>query len=401
LQRILNDAQSSIITENNLPSFPEWGNTELNRLQNLLKINPLVNNHIKSNGILVSGATGLLGRYIVQELLCTTERPIYCLLRSPSSSDQHARLQVLLKELGMPEGKMQRLHVIKGDLTSDNLGLGIDSLIFLRGNISDIVHCAADTNMLSPYEKLANTNVLGTLKLINLALENNTRFHFISSLALFDTKDFLTRITPKSKVIEIDNLDSGYLQSKWIIEALLDKIATSNLNVIVYRCGRLWGQTKNRQEASNDFIYQFLNLCLRIKKFPDVPMQLEISSADGIARKIVHMITTPGVQYAPTYHLCSNKSYTTNEVYTSMKMRSDDLTRVDSDTWMETLKAHMQKSPDDTQAVKIYAVVKSLSLPGAIDNLAIDEHIISPEFLDDSAQSHITLDAMIDAVMEQ
>lgn len=396
---ILNDVGGPEIAKKRPRDFKDWRYAELERLSGLIRHGaPRVS--CAKDGILVTGATGLLGRHVVRALLKSTQRPIYCLVRSPMGSTESPDKK-LTQLLGVRNEALRRLHIIVGDLDQNDVGLDEKGLYALQRSVSDIVHCAADTNMLSPYSKLVTTNVQGSLNLINLALESKASFHFISSLALFDTKPSLLA-TPETKIMEVDNVASGYLQSKWMTEMLLEHCATSGLKATIYRCGRLWGSSMNLEEARNDYVYQFLSVCQRIGQFPIMPMQLEICPADRIAEQIASSVVSglrQSVSGAKIYHLCSNKSYTMDEIYAAMRHRLKDFSLVNSSTWLAALNARIVRVPEDAEALRIFAVVKSLSLSGCIDDLAITEAIASRECWEHGQPFGLTPEQMIEAVL--
>jgi nonribosomal peptide synthetase MxcG len=382
LRQILTDASKSEVVQHRARHFRDWRYTELDRLKGLLRFDVTRPTRFE-DGLLVTGATGLLGRHVVKELLKRTPRPIYCLVRNPTPVAAESLRQRLMQTLDISNEELQRLHVHVGDLGLDNFGLDEECLRTLQCSIGDIVHCAADTNMLTPYSNLVAANVIGSLNLINLALASNANFHFISSLALFDTKPPFAEVSPGAKIAEVDSVTSGYLQSKWMIEMLLEQLGASGLKGSIYRCGRLWGGAKNIDEASNDYVFQFLSVCQRIGQFPIMPMQLEVCPADRVAAQIASSVlkpARPSEVAANTYHLCSSKSYTMDEVYKAMRQQVADLVLVNSATWLASLNAHILANPQDSQAMKVFSVVKSLSLTGCIDDLVINEAATSHEW---------------------
>ncbi|NWD04730.1 amino acid adenylation domain-containing protein [Pseudomonas gingeri] len=401
LRTILTGAGKSVHVQHRARHFRDWRDAELDRLKGLLRVGTPPSTRI-AEGILVTGATGLLGRHVVKDLLKRTLRPIHCLVRSSTAESPEALRRKLMQTLNVCHEERQRLHVIVGDLNRDQLGLDEDCLHALQHSVADIVHCAADTHMLSPYSKLMTTNVLGSLNLINLALASGAGFHFVSSLALFDTKPRLAHLSPSTKMAEVDSVTSGYLQSKWMIEMLLEQLRAEGLKATIYRCGRLWGSTTNVGEASNDYVFQFLSVCQRIGQFPIMPMQLEVCPANRIAGQIASRVVNPASlpsTATSTYHLCSSKSYTMDEIHQAMRQQVKDLVLVNSATWLATLNAHILAYPQDVPALRVFAVVKSLSLSDCMDDLTITEAIASHECWGQEKSPGLTPEQMAYTVM--
>jgi nonribosomal peptide synthetase MxcG len=131
-------------------------------------------------------------------------------------------------------------------------------------------------------------------------------------------------------------------------------------------------------------------------------MQLEVCPADRIAGQIASSVVksvSPPATAANTYHLCSSKSYTMDEVYKAMRQQVTDLALVNSATWLATLNAHILADPQDAQAMRVFAVVKSLSLSDCIDDLTINEAIASHECWEQGEPPGLTPEQMVYTVI--
>lgn len=78
---------------------------------------------------------------------------------------------------------LNKVHVIKGDLLEDDLGINIDERKHLITNIEIIFHCAANVRFDQPLRPMVEMNVVGTLKLLMLAekMENLKSFAYVST----------------------------------------------------------------------------------------------------------------------------------------------------------------------------------------------------------------------------
>lgn len=397
LRTLLSDSQTVTECPAIGASFISWRDVELKRLQTLLRTQSQSSSEPAGQGILISGVTGLLGRHLLQALLRSTHRPIYCLIRPTSNRDGQARLDQLMQDLNLDANARAQVHLIAGDLVLDGLGIRQKRLNELRTKVGDVIHCAADTNMVAPYAGLVDTNVIGSINLINLALESRAKFHFVSSLALFDGAE--AGVIQEKNIHEVQELSSGYLQTKWMVEALLDKLASFQHQVIIYRCGRLWGSTHRLEEAHDDYIYQFLGLCLRMNQFPNVPMQLEVSPVDLVAKRIVQTVMRQKSHRAlavQIHHLNADRSYGVNEVFHAMKKKMPSVNLVQPEVWLGSLREAVQKNEDDVQVLKFYTVIKSSPLTAFIDNLQIQE-----ETALENERMGITPAEMINAVLKK
>jgi short-subunit dehydrogenase len=125
----------------------------------------------------VTGATGFIGRNLVQRLL-KREGTVYALVRAGS----RGRLEELRTSFG-PNGA--RVVPIAGDLAQPGLGVSEEDLLTLRGEVDHFFHLAAIYDMTAGAEAQEVANVEGTRHAVELAgaIEAGC-FHQISSIAV-------------------------------------------------------------------------------------------------------------------------------------------------------------------------------------------------------------------------
>jgi long-chain acyl-CoA synthetase len=103
--------------------------------------------------ILVTGATGLLGRAVLTRLLAADHRlRAFVLVRGTQWSSSDARI--------IP---------VSGDLCADALGIAADECAAIRREITAIVHLAANTTFSTPLDRARAVNTTGTMRLLELA----------------------------------------------------------------------------------------------------------------------------------------------------------------------------------------------------------------------------------------
>jgi thioester reductase-like protein len=123
----------------------------------------------------VTGATGFIGRHLVERLL-EREGDIHVLVRPGSTG----KLDALLERWGRPE----RVKPVIGDLTAPQLGLDDAAREALEG-VDHVFHLAAIYDMTADEAQNAQLNVGGTQNAIDLANAlGAARFHHASSIAV-------------------------------------------------------------------------------------------------------------------------------------------------------------------------------------------------------------------------
>jgi thioester reductase-like protein len=241
--------------------------------------------------VLLTGATGFLGAFLVRSLLEESPARITCLVRSPAGEGKR-RLHESLTRYGVwSDAADSRIDVVEGDLTSDRLGLQADTYQLLARSIDAIYHAGADVNWVSSYSALRATNVVGTRELLRLACAFRSKpFHFISSLSVcypVDGPRWIDEACDLSACLE--SLPLGYAQSKCVGEALVHEAGRRGLPVRIYRPALLAGDTVIGRSNLDDLIARLLKGCIEMGAAPDLDWAFDALPVDYAARAIVKM----------------------------------------------------------------------------------------------------------------
>ena len=131
----------------------------------------------------VTGATGFIGRRLIERLLLRRHGKVYVLVRESSVE----RLEDLIERwrivAGAPAAK--RVEPVLGDLRRPLLGIEKERVNELRGKVGDFFHLAAIYDMTAPAEVNTAVNVGGTTHAVELARALEVeRLHHVSSIAV-------------------------------------------------------------------------------------------------------------------------------------------------------------------------------------------------------------------------
>ena len=241
--------------------------------------------------IFLTGATGFLGAYLLQELLAKTSADIYCLVRK---SDRQAteRLQNNLKQYSLWDKTVSsRIIPVVGDLSQPKLGLDDDSFENLARAIDVIYHSAAMLNYVYPYSAMKAANVLGTQEVLRLACQSKTKpVHYVSSVAVFESLAYAGQIVSESDSFDHwQGIDLGYSQTKWVAEKLVKIAGERGLPIAIYRPPLIAGHSKTGISNTDDFICLMLKGCIQMGSFPDLDYLLDMSPVDYVSQSIVHL----------------------------------------------------------------------------------------------------------------
>ena len=210
--------------------------------------------------VLLTGATGFLGRYLALQWL---ERmhlvggKVIALVRAKDDDAARQRLDATF-DSGDPKLlehyrslAADHLEVLAGDKGEANLGLEQATWQRLADTVDLIVDPAALVNHVLPYSQLFGPNVVGTAELIRIALTTRIKpFVYVSTIGVGDgiepgrfVEDADIRQMSATRKIG-DNYANGYGNSKWAGEVLLREAHDlCGLPVSVFRCDMIMADT--------------------------------------------------------------------------------------------------------------------------------------------------------------
>jgi thioester reductase-like protein len=251
--------------------------------------------------LLLTGATGFLGPWLLRALLQRTPADIVALVRARDDADATRRLHAALAHL--PGLDLTRVHAIAGHLDRPRLGLPDATWTALADSLDQLVHNGAAVNFARSWQQLAAVNVDGTTEALRLACAGRpTRFIHVSTKGIFDPA-----VYPGTAAIAEDDPIRppagpllGYQRSKWAAESLVRQAGARGLPIAVVRPGRISGDLATGGLPESDFMVVFIRGCLEIAALPRLDFAIEVSPVDLVAAAIAEVAATPTDR---TYHL--------------------------------------------------------------------------------------------------
>ena len=281
--------------------------------------------------VLLTGATGFLGRYLALEWLNRmklVDGTLICLVRAETDEEARGRLDKTF-DSGDPdllrhfqELAADHLEVVAGDKGEANLGLDQQTWQRLADTVDLIVDPAALVYGVFPYSELFGPNVVGTAELIRIALTTKLKpYSFVSSADVriqVDPSAFIEdadiRVISPTRTVD-DSYGNGYANSKWAGEVLLREAHDlCGLPVGVFRCDMLMADpTYAGQLNVSDSVTRMVLSVVATGVAPDSFFQLD---ADGNRQRahfdglpvdfVAEAIATLGAQVVDrfeTYHV--------------------------------------------------------------------------------------------------
>ena len=307
------------------------------------------------NRILLTGATGFVGAFLLYELLQQTSADIYCLVRADSTDTVRTKLENCLKSyLIWEEDFPSRIIPVMGDLSKPLLGLSESKFHELADNIDVIYHNGARVHHALPYSVLRDTNVLGTQEVLRLACQTKAKpVHFISATSVFsDTNKSGERIIREHDSIDGEQLPAdGYSQSKWVAEKLVQAAGDRGLPVYIYRLGRISGHSKTGVFNKNDFLYQLIIGCVELGSIPDVEMMQDVIPVDYAVRAIIYLSQHSVIvqnSWGQAFHITHPQPVSTNIFFEKLRSLGYPIQQISYKQWHKELLNIAENNPRHT-----------------------------------------------------
>jgi NAD(P)-dependent dehydrogenase (short-subunit alcohol dehydrogenase family) len=257
----------------------------------------------------VTGATGFIGRHLVEELLRHREGEIFILVREGSREK--------LDELVERWSAGDRITPVIGDLTRERLGVDQAWIDEHRGKLDHFFHLAAIYDMTAADEANERLNVAGTRNAVALAnaLEVG-HLHHVSSVAVSGLHKGLFR---EDSFDEGQELPSSYHRTKFESERIARE--ESRVPWRVYRPALVVGHSRTGEMDKIDGPYYFFKAIQKARHaLPEwVPLvgpelgYTNVVPVDYVAAAIDHIAHQPDLD-GQAFHLCAPKSQRSGEV---------------------------------------------------------------------------------------
>ncbi|MGO4615838.1 amino acid adenylation domain-containing protein [Nocardia sp. 2YAB30] len=326
--------------------------------------------------VLLTGATGFVGAYLLRELVDRTDAQVWCLVRADSVRQGRDRIRSALQAYRLWDDTLEaRVVPVPGDLAEPSFGLADADFARLAARIDAIYHNGARVNHVEPYSLLRAPNVEGTREVLRLATTQRIKLvHFVSTA---DTAVPAT-VVSGSIIREVTRIDAdelpahGYVASKWAAEQLILQAAERGVPARVYRPGLVSGDLQLGVNNVDDAFWNMIRAAAILGIAPDVgDATIALVPVSYVAAAIVAISAEPETDIV--YHLVNEKPVALHDIFECLRRRGLPVVSETLDTVQLRLadEARTRNAAGDDSLVR--AVLLSGNYAGGTSDIVLDD----------------------------
>ncbi|THV70397.1 hypothetical protein D6D28_05184 [Aureobasidium pullulans] len=223
-----------------------------------LSAKDLVSKNERPKSVLLTGASGFVGRHVLQGLIANDSvTSVHCVALRPSSAQDPKR--IALMEL---QATSTKVHVYEGDLGAPRLGLSEILFKLLANEVDAIIHCGANRSFWGDYASLRDVNTSSTRELIRMGSIARLQHQKATSISFVSTGEKELAAAPGTG-------SNGYVATKWVSERLLEQASTSfGLAVNIHRLQPMLDPNTTDEERKESVYAELIDLIHRMKLLP-------------------------------------------------------------------------------------------------------------------------------------
>ncbi len=237
--------------------------------------------HLRPQTVLVTGASGFLGRALVAEL----------------------------KAAGLVVLEMSRNSGLKGNVALPRFGWDEETWQERAQSVDTVFHLAAEVRLFEPYAALRASQVVGTDTVLAFCAAGQPKaLHFASSLSVFvdaDPRETWCRECDLRR--GVSRLHGGYAQAKWVAEQRVLAAMEHGLSAAVHRLGLLGPHGVTGDKPTQDW----LQLALRGFSTADDSLEMDLTPVDYAAALMARIAMTNGTGI---YHIANPQPVTLGQL---------------------------------------------------------------------------------------
>jgi L-aminoadipate-semialdehyde dehydrogenase len=312
--------------------------------------------------VLLTGATGFLGAYLLRDLLTRKSPPIEVITHVRAVDGPSALNRVIrtCEAYGVWDPSWEsRISCVTGNLGDPRLGLSESAWNQLARDVNVIVHNGAQVHWVYPYSNLKPANVQGTLDILALCAEGTPKhLSFVSSTSVLDTQHFVKQSQAGIAVSEDDDLagsatglGTGYGQSKWVAEYLVREAGARGLRGTIVRPGYITGDKTSGVTNTDDFLIRMAKGCIQLGARPKISNTVNMVPVNHVARIVIAAALNPPKTPLSVAQVTSHPRLTFSQYLATLQTYGYDVPEVDYSVWKTKLEEYAAEEGKEPHAL--------------------------------------------------
>jgi thioester reductase-like protein len=197
---------------------------------------------------------------------------------------------------------------------------------------------------------LRPTNIDGTVELLRVAAEIGAPLHHVSTYGIWGMPTDRDQVYEGEPIITAGRLVTGYVQTKWAAEHVVQQAAKRGVPVAVYRLGRVLGDSVTGAALTTHFTCRVIKSCIQLGVAPDLDIAIEMTPVDYVARSLVSIADSQPPQ-GQTYHLVNPVHMPFRDLVAAIREHGWDVDTVPTDQWWQRLLDAQGHEPNELHSV--------------------------------------------------
>ncbi len=268
--------------------------------------------------VLLTGASGFIGRELLWRLVRRPDTRVYCLLRADDDSIAKSRLEAILdaaQPTPLTSEECARAIPLRGDLTLERIGLTESQWQQLAAEVDRILHGAASVAFHLSIDESRRVNVEGTRRMLQLAKATAqhrlTRFDYISTCYVCGKRAGLIGEEDLAQG-QGQSFNNNYERSKCEAEALV-RAHRNEVPISIFRPPMVVGDSRTGYAAMFKVMYWPLKMMSRgyVWVVPgDAQGVVDVVPVDYVCDALEFISADPA-QRGKCFHLAAGREHST------------------------------------------------------------------------------------------
>ncbi len=262
--------------------------------------------------ILLAGAAGYLGIYLLKDILENTGSSLTVIIRGKTLEEAKNRLMHKLKfyfDKDIYNRYENRLNILNGDLSETMLGLSSSQYTALISSVDCVINSAANVRHFGLYEEFHKSNVRVTQNLLDICGKTDKKDYFHVSTLSIGSGYIENKEVQFFSEYECDlgqTTDNYYVSTKLEAEKLALEARTKGINTTIFRMGNLVfdSETGRAQENIQDnAFYQIARSLIKFRFMPNETNKYAEFTFIDMASKAVILLFNKAALENQVFHI--------------------------------------------------------------------------------------------------